>query len=102
MPDRFKGLTVLVTGASLGIGRAIAEGFGAEGANVVVNYYSSDKDAEEVVDKIKASGGDAFARKGDVSDLATVEAMVAEAVERFGKLDIAVSNAVYSDREIFF
>lgn len=88
-----KGKTVLVTGGSRGIGRAIALAYAAEGANVVVNYTSSPEKAEAVVAEIKALGAEGMAIGCDVSDDAAVEAM-AEAVEKnFHPVDILVNNA---------
>lgn len=98
----FHNKTVLVTGASLGIGQSTALAFGSAGANVVVNYRSSEQAALEVVDAIKSAGGQAIAHQADVADFDAVKAMVAECVAKFGRLDIAVSNAAYSDREKFY
>src|SRR4029078_10567544 len=98
----FKDRAVIITGASLGIGRACALAFGREGASVVVNYRSHADQAEEVVREVRQSGGKAIALQADVADQAAVEKMVAETVRQFGRLDIAVSNAAYSDRELFF
>jgi glucose 1-dehydrogenase len=97
-----KGRVAVVTGASLGIGRAAAIALGRAGANVVVNYRSHPEQAEEVVLAIKQNGAQAIAVQGDVADQSAVENLVAEAVKNFGRLDIAVSNAAYSDRERFF
>jgi NAD(P)-dependent dehydrogenase (short-subunit alcohol dehydrogenase family) len=83
----------LVTGASRGIGRAIAIGLAREGAAVVVNFHTRTAEAAEVVDTIVAAGGRAFAWKADVSVAAEVDAMVAGTVERYGGLDILVNNA---------
>ena len=96
-----KGRTAVVTGASLGIGRATALALGRAGANVVVNYRSSEAQAREVVDILRRDGGRAITYPADVADLSAVEDMVAAAVKEFGRLDIAVSNAAYSDRELF-
>jgi len=98
----FKNSVVIVTGASLGIGRECALAFGRAGASVVVNYRSHLGQAEEVVNLIHEAGGQAIAVQGDVADQSAVERMVAKAVEEFGRLDIAVSNAAYSDRELFY
>ena len=95
------GKVALVTGASLGIGRSTAIALGRAGAKVVVNYRSHPEQAEEVVQAIQAAGGEAIKLPADVADLAAVEQLVADAVTRFGRLDIAVSNAAYSDREVF-
>jgi glucose 1-dehydrogenase len=97
-----KGLSALVTGASLGIGRSTCLSLARAGANVAVNYRSHRHEAEEVVAACQAEGVKAIAVQADVADLAAVERMVAETVQAFGKLDIAVSNAAYSDRELFY
>ena len=87
------GKTALVTGASRGIGRAIALELASQGANVAVNYAGSEAKANEVVDEIKALGRDAFAYKCNVSDSANVTEMVKSVIDRFGSLDILVNNA---------
>lgn len=83
----------LVTGASSGIGRAIALAFGAAGAAVTVNYRSEAEEAEAVAQEIAARGGKAFAIRADVSREDEVGMMVDEAIRRFGTLDILVANA---------
>ena len=88
-----KGQTALVTGASSGIGRAIAVSLGRAGANVVVNYNSKPEAAEAVVAEIRASGSGALAIQANVADEAQVTGMFAAAVGEFGTLDILVSNA---------
>jgi len=88
-----EGKVAIVTGASRGIGRAIAERFAAEGATVVVNYVSAAGEAKKVVDRIKQAGGDAVAVRGDVSKSADVKALVAAAVRQYGRVDILVNNA---------
>jgi 3-oxoacyl-[acyl-carrier protein] reductase len=85
--------TALVTGASRGIGRAIALALAGEGANVVVNYSTSVLEAEKVVREITKLGRGSFAIKTDVSDKPAVERMIAEVVNQFGKIDILVNNA---------
>lgn len=97
-----RGKTAVVTGASLGIGRATALALGRAGANVVVNYRSHDEQAEEVVQSICQAGSPAIRVQADVADQAAVERMTAMAAERFGSVDIAVSNAAYSVREVFY
>jgi NAD(P)-dependent dehydrogenase (short-subunit alcohol dehydrogenase family) len=92
-PLKLKGKTALVTGASRGIGKAIALTLAGEGADVAVNYASSVKEAEKVVEAIKKLGRKAIAIKADVADKASVEKMVSETVKQFGKIDILVNNA---------
>ena len=89
----FQGKVALVTGASRGIGRAIALELGKNGAKVAVNYAGSEKKANEVVDEIKAAGSDAIAIQADVAKIDDVKAMIKEVVKTFGSLDILVNNA---------
>ena len=84
----------LVTGSSRGAGAAIARRLAAEGAAVCVNYLQSADRAAEVVAAIEAKGGRAFAHQADVTDRDAVGAMVDAVVERYGRLDISVSNAL--------
>lgn len=88
-----KGKSALVTGASRGIGRAIAIELARQGVNVAVNFAGNAKKAEEVVAEIKALGSQAFAIKADVANSDEVAAMVKETVDAFGSLDILVNNA---------
>ena len=90
---KLKGQKALVTGASSGIGKAIAVGLGHAGADVVVNYRSGPEAAEEVVAEIKRCGANAIAIACDVAREDQVDAMFAEAIERFGTIDILVNNA---------
>lgn len=90
----FAGKTVLVTGASRGIGASIAKAFGALGALVIVNYISNEKAASEVVDHIRQTGGEAAALQADVTDGESVQRMISEAVDAFGGIDIVVNNAL--------
>jgi len=85
--------TCLVTGASKGIGRGIAEEFGRHGANVVVNYRSSEEAAYEVRDIIDAEGGEAVVAQADVSKLGEVQEMYQAAHDAFGGIDVLVNNA---------
>lgn len=98
----FRDRVVLITGASLGIGRAAALAFGRCGAKVVVNYRSHRDQAEEVVALVRESGAQALAVQADVAEQGAVEKLVGQTVAEFGRLDIAVSNAAYSDRELFY
>jgi glucose 1-dehydrogenase/3-oxoacyl-[acyl-carrier protein] reductase len=90
---RLQDKTVLVTGASRGIGRGIAETIAAEGGNVAVNYTSSADKAEEVAEAIRALGQKSIAVQADVSNREQVEAMVATVTEQLGPIDVLVNNA---------
>ncbi|MFT7820239.1 3-oxoacyl-[acyl-carrier-protein] reductase [Bacillus siamensis] len=85
--------TAVVTGASRGIGRAIALDLAKNGCNVVVNYSGSEAKANEVVDEIKSLGRNAIAVKADVSNSEEVQNMMKEAVAEFSSIDILVNNA---------
>ena len=91
--SKLKGKVAIVTGASKGIGAAIAAALAAEGASVVVNYASSQAGADAVVAKITAVGGKAFAVHGDVSKSADAQGIIDAAIKQFGKLDILVNNS---------
>ena len=89
----FEGKVVLVTGAGRGIGAAIARAFAGEGAMVIVNHLSNDAAAAEVVSQCRAAGGDAWAVKADVGCGPAVLAMIAQALEETGRIDVVVNNA---------
>lgn len=97
---RFDGRNVFITGASRGIGRGCAEALAAEGANIAINYSSRTDEAEAVAEVVRSYGRKALLLKGDVSDRARVDEMVAETVAAFGSLNVFVSNAAYSDRQL--
>ena len=88
------GRTALVTGSSRGIGRAIAIRLAEEGAAMVVNYRSREKDAAEVVKIIESKGGRAIAVRADVSQYDQVEAMIRTAAENLGPIEVLVNNAM--------
>ncbi|HTV15185.1 MAG TPA: glucose 1-dehydrogenase [Acidobacteriaceae bacterium] len=90
---KLQGKVAVVTGASKGIGAAIAKSLAAEGASVVVNYASSKAGADKVVADITKAGGKAVAVGGDVSKAADAQALIEGAVKAFGKLDILVNNS---------
>ena len=90
---KLAGKVAVVTGASKGIGAAIAKHLAAAGAAVVVNYASSKTGADNVVADITSAGGQAIAVQGDVSKQADIERLFAETTKAFGQLDILVNNA---------
>jgi len=87
------GKAVLVTGASTGIGAAVAKGFAAQGARVAVHYNSSGAQAEKIVEEIKAAGGQAIKLRADVRSVEACRDLVAIAHEKLGALDVLVNNA---------
>lgn len=93
MMNKLTGKIALVTGASRGIGAAIARRLASEGATVVVNYHSSPEAAERVVAEIMGAGGQAVAMPADVSKLDQATEMVKAVQKQFGRLDILVNNA---------
>ncbi|KAB0681798.1 glucose 1-dehydrogenase [Aureimonas leprariae] len=91
--SKLEGKVAIVTGASKGIGAAIAKALAKDGAAVVVNYVSSREGAEAVVGAIAAAGGKAVAVQGDVSRTEQAEALIEAAVKQFGRLDVLVNNS---------
>ena len=91
--SKLTGKVAVVTGASKGIGAAIAKALAAEGAAVVVNYASSKAGADTVVAAITAAGGKAVAVHGDVSKAAEAQGIIDTAIKNFGRLDILVNNS---------
>jgi 3-oxoacyl-[acyl-carrier protein] reductase len=90
---RLRDRVAIITGASRGIGRAIALALAAEGANVVVNYASSSDAAQQVVAEITDAGGNAIALQADISQLEQVEALLNNTLEKFSRVDVLVNNA---------
>src|SRR5438477_4455326 len=97
---KFAGRSALITGASLGIGRAVAIELASQGANVAINFRSHRDQAEEVQREVEKLGRKAILVQADVADQKAVEGMVAETAGKLGSLDHFVSNAAYSDRQL--
>ena len=95
---KLAGKVAIITGASRGIGAAIAKRFARDGASVVVNYATSQAAAEEVVAAIKSAGGQAVAVKADVGKPAEIPTLFAAVKSNFGRLDILVNNAAVMQR----
>lgn len=93
-----KGKTAIVTGSPKGIGKAIAERFGKEKMNVIINYHSDPAGAMETVDHIKQSGGNAHAVGADVSKEEGVKALLEAAVQHFGTIDVMVNNSGFNGK----
>jgi len=91
--SKLTGKVAVVTGASKGIGAAVAKALGAEGASVVVNYASSKSGADKVVAAIQESGGKAVAVKADVSKAEDAKALIDDAIKAFGRVDVLVNNS---------
>jgi 3-oxoacyl-[acyl-carrier protein] reductase len=91
--SKLTGKVAVVTGASKGIGAAIAKALAAQGASVVVNYASSRAGADKVVADITAAGGNAVAVGGDVSKAADAKGIIDAAIETYGRLDVLVNNS---------
>src|ERR1700742_3307205 len=91
--SKLTGKVAVVTGASKGIGAAIAKSLAAEGASVVVNYASSKAGADAVVSAITKAGGKAVAVGGDVSKAAEAKGLIDAAIKNYGRLDVLVNNS---------
>ena len=93
MTQRLKGKIALVTGASRGIGRAIAIALGREGAKVALTYQHKQEEAESVAAYIRSQGGEALCLQGDVSRSRDVQGFLQAVTQQWGALDILVNNA---------
>ncbi|WP_170712006.1 MULTISPECIES: SDR family NAD(P)-dependent oxidoreductase [unclassified Ruegeria] len=90
---KLAGKSAIVTGAGRDIGAAAAIKLASEGAQVAINYFASSAGAEDVVARIKANGGTAFALQGDLTQKSDVDALVARSLTEFGSIDVLVNNA---------
>ncbi len=99
---RLEGKAAVVTGGGRGIGRAVCLAFAKEGADVIVNYASQDRPAQEVVEKIEKMGRKAVAVKGNVALKSDVERMINTCIDHFGKIDILVNNAGVSKPNMLY
>ncbi|MFJ8511642.1 glucose 1-dehydrogenase [Lysinibacillus xylanilyticus] len=93
MYSDLEGKVIVITGASTGLGKAMALRFGEEKAKVIVNFRSNEQEANAVVEEVKKAGGEAIAVKGDVSVEGDVINLVQTAVNKFGTLDVMINNA---------
>ncbi len=93
MHEDLKGKSVVITGASTGIGAAAARGFGAVGAKVLVHCNQSKREADAVAADVKAAGGEGLVVAADVCEPGSLDRIVSEAVDAFGRLDVMVNNA---------
>lgn len=91
--QHLKDQVAVITGASRGIGRAIATALASQGANIVVNYASSSTAADELVSEITSAGGNAIALQADVSQADQVDTLISSVMEKWGRIDILVNNA---------
>lgn len=99
--EEMQGKTVLITGASRGIGAACARRFAAAGCRVAVNYHRSEKAALALVEELRAAGGEAEAFRADVGDTQQVNTLVDNVLKKFCQLDILVCNAGVAKQQLF-
>ncbi|WP_175074554.1 glucose 1-dehydrogenase [Terribacillus sp. AE2B 122] len=101
MYDDLRGKTAIVTGSSKGIGRAVAERFGQEGMNVVVNYHGDEDGANQAAENIRQAGGKAIVIQADVSKKEEIQKLLDAALSEFGGLDVMVNNSGFSKPQPF-
>jgi 3-oxoacyl-[acyl-carrier protein] reductase len=97
----FKGRSVIITGASGGIGSETARSFAEKGANITVNYFSSREKAEKTVRTVRSLGAETFSVKADVSNPEEVSLMIKEIMDKFGRIDVLVNNAAKHPPPLF-
>ncbi|RYE94699.1 MAG: SDR family NAD(P)-dependent oxidoreductase, partial [Myxococcales bacterium] len=97
---RLENRVALITGADSGIGRAVALAFAREGADIVIGYLNEHEDARETQRVVEAAGRRALLVPGDLADAATAQDLVAKTMERFGRLDTLVINAVHQGKSL--
>lgn len=93
--------TVLITGASRGIGAFLAENFASQNYNVIINYNNSKNEAMALLQKIRSFGGSAIALKANVSDFEEAEYLVKKSEEEFGSIDVLINNAGIAQQKMF-
>jgi glucose 1-dehydrogenase len=98
---RLEGKVAIVTGAASGIGKAIALRFGREGARVMVNFHTREKEAREVAREVEEAGGQAITARADVAQPSQIQAMLEQTVRQWGRVDIMVNNAGYHQQHPF-
>lgn len=96
-----EGKSVIITGASGGIGSETARLFAEKGANITVNYFSSPRRAERTVNLVHSFGSEAFAFKADVSNPQEVSSMIDETMDKFGQIDVLINNAAKHPPPLF-
>ena len=96
------GRVAVVTGAARGIGSATAKALAAAGADVAVNDLEHSSELRQTAEAIEGSGRRVYVHTGDVADVGVVEALVGQTVDALGRLDVAVANAAFSKRSLFY
>jgi len=91
--NRLQGKTALVTGSSQGIGQGVAIRLAQEGANVIINYHSNPKGADDTLAQVKAAGSDGLSVQADLAHLDQIDSLIQQSVDKFGQIDILVNNA---------